>query len=150
MSQLTRRAALQLAAAFAAANAAPAAAVSPEEAAALLDGPAEFDPGLGRLGPSRGTDFDDPLTRLDEAALSLWCVSWMAGDRAGAAYEGLRRALVVPRRSCSACHGNGRLWGGSPFRGHDDGTNGETCARCGGRGTLPTPAPALGFAADRP
>ena len=193
---ITRRHALQLAAAAAAGAAAPLA-VTPEQAAALLDGPAEFDPGPGRgtvwsadFGdPSRfadavdGVDFvndlfehgaaeevaayhqaldalfrelpilrsvpsDHPIHRLDEAALAMWSVAWMAGVRAGAAYEHLRLALVTPRQTCRRCHGHGRLWGGEPYRAADDGDNAETCAACDGAGTVPTPAPTVALATD--
>ena len=53
---------------------------------------------------------------------------WRAGVVAGAAYEHLRLVLSAPRMVCR-CNGHG-------------------CERCGGTGTLPTPAPELGFIAD--
>jgi len=90
---------------------------------------------------NRDLPFDHPLVALDEAALGMWCVAWMAGVRAGAAYEHLRLAMVMPTQTCRRCHGQGRTWGGSPYRLNDDGTNGAPCATCGGGGTVPTPAP---------
>ena len=188
---ITRRDALKLAAAYSAARTAPFA-VSPAEAAALLDQPATCDPGDGRpsvwdadfLDPVHfaeaidGVDFTDlfesgaavemaaykqalnalidqypemvdppgydhPITRLDETALNMWCAAWMGGVRAGAAYEHLRLAMVTPRQVCTRCHAQGRLWGGRPDRHYDNGSNGTTCPDCGGRGTVPTPAPTL-------
>ena len=188
---MTRRDALKAAAALGAASV-PTLAVTPEQAAALLDAPATFDPGRGRTIAAEDADFGDPirfaealdgldfrdlfehgaavqmaeykqavnalidrypelreqegeppesrlLTRLDEAAITMWTLSWMAGVRAGAAYEHLRLAMVTPRRLCPACHGEGRLWGGKPFRRYDDGTNETHCERCGGQGTEVTP-----------
>lgn len=192
----TRRQALQIAAAATTAAAVPFA-VSPAEAAALLDQPADFDPGPGRgaawgadlSAPVRfaesldGVDWDDwfengaaedmalykqavaamvdlypelrdppsldhPFNRIDEAAMAMWVVSWMAGVRAGAAYEHLRLALVAPRQQCRRCHGHGRLWAGTPYRFNGDGTNDERCPDCGGRGWVPTPAPRLDLAAN--
>lgn len=187
----TRRHALKLAAAATATATAAPFAVSPDQASALLDRPATFNPagGRGRGEPDLrepiafaealdGTDFRDffesgaapemaeykqallrvedafgvlprdlpfghPLQDLDEAALAMWCVAWMAGVRAGAAYEHLRLAMIAPVETCRGCHGHGRTWGGSPFRSHDDGADAATCATCGGRGTVPTPAPRL-------
>ena len=79
----------------------------------------------------------------------MWSAAWTAGVRAGVAYEHLRLAMVAPRQTCRACHGNGRTWGGTPFRHNDDGTGGKTCIGCGGAGTVPTPAPTLpAFVAD--
>ena len=88
------------------------------------------------------------LSALDEAALALWSTAWMAGIRAGSQYEHLRLALTSPRSSCGTCHAQGRTWGGEPYRFDDDGTNEEACPDCGGRGTVPTPAPTLSLAAD--
>ncbi len=186
----TRRDALKLAAAAAITPTATAPfAVSPAEAAVLLDQPATFD---GRYHPGGdadlsqplafarsldGTDFGPffdngsaeamteykqalialeerypelnhaeyghPIGALDEAALGMWCMSWMAGVRAGVQYEHLRLAMLAPRETCRACHGHGRTWSGRPYRKANDGTNGVTCDRCGGAGTVPTPAPKL-------
>lgn len=192
---ITRRDALRLAA-VAAGTAAGPFAVSPVEAAALLDGPAGFDPGgarpsawaanlldpvqfasaldgidihdwfehgaavemaeykrvynalLNALPALRDAPFDHPVYKLDEAAMGVWVGSWMAGVRAGAAYEHLRQAMVTPRMGCPRCHGNGTLWGGTPWRHNDDGMNREGCPDCGGAGTVSTPAPsAEAFAA---
>jgi len=85
--------------------------------------------------------FDHPWAKMDEAALSMWSMAWMAGVRAGAAYEHLRLALLTPIRVCPTCHGHGALWDGSPFR-HRGGER-AVCPDCGGRGTGPTPAPTL-------
>ncbi len=188
---ITRRDALRIAAAYSAARTAPFA-VSPAEAAALLDQPATCDRGEDRpyvddadfLDPVQfaeaidGVDFrsvfengaavemaaykqalndlidrypelrdppghDHPITRLDETALSMWCAAWMGGIRAGAAYEHLRLAMVTPRQVCTRCDAEGRLWGGSPYRLDDNGSNEQTCPDCAGRGTVPTPAPTL-------
>lgn len=114
---------------------------SPEEMAAYKQ---TYNAALDALGVRvAGLPFDHPIVKLDEAALGLWCAAWMAGVRAGAASEHLRLALVTPRRTCRRCHGNGRLWGGTPWRHHDDGTNAETCSDCGGAGTVATPSQSL-------
>ena len=193
---LTRRDALRLAALAAAGTAAPFA-VTPEEAAALLDGPAAFDPGAGRptihtgdpLSPTSFADavdgadlgglyewfghnaaeevtaykqaldrlldlhpalrdergFGCPVSRLDEAAMGMWVMSWMAGVRAGAAYEHLRLALMEPLSVCR-CNGHGHLRGA----GAGGWGTGELCPDCQGKGTVPTPASNLEsfFAAD--
>ena len=96
---------------------------------------------IDRYPELRAARADHPLTLLDEAALSMWSRAWMAGIRAGAAYEHLRLALVTPRMGCPRCHSHGKLWGGSPHRHHDDGTNEQTCPDCRGAGTVPMPAP---------
>jgi len=184
----TRREALKFAAAAAIApTAAVPFAVSPVEAAALLDQPATFD---GRYYPHDDADttqpfvfarsldgidygpffdngsaeamaeykqavlalqdrypelnsaaFGHPLNDLDEAALGMWCAAWQGGVRAGVQYEHLRLAMLAPRETCRACHGHGRTWSGRPYRKANDGSNGVTCDRCGGSGTVPTPAP---------
>ncbi len=79
------------------------------------------------------------FSKMDEAAKVMWCVAWMAGVHAGAAYEHLRLAMVAPRQTCKACHSQGRLWGGRPFR--DNALPETPCQACGGVGTVPTPAP---------
>jgi len=94
-----------------------------------------------------GTPGGNALDAMDEAALALWSAAWMAGVRAGSAYEHLRQALVPPTSVCAACHGHGVTWGGTPWRRHDDGSNAEGCPGCGGAGTVPTPAPLLPLAA---
>ena len=97
----------------------------------------DLAPGL--LGD--GTPGGDALNAMDEAALALWCGAWMAGVRAGAAYEHLRLAMIAQTSVCDRCHGGGRLWSGTPYRSH--GGEEAECADCGGRGTVPTPAPRL-------
>lgn len=94
------------------------------------------------LNPNEG-DIAYPVTRLDQAALDLFSYAWMAGVRAGVAYEHLRLALGGPRHVCRRCHGEGRLWGGSPFRHYADGANETACPACAGRGTIATPKPTL-------
>ncbi|MDQ3779343.1 MAG: hypothetical protein M3354_02170 [Chloroflexota bacterium] len=88
---------------------------------------------------------DHALNQLDEKALTMWCTAWMAGVRAGAQYEHLRLCLVTPRMSCKACYGNGKTWGGRPYRHYDDGTNEAVCTNCSGLGTVATPATTLSF-----
>ena len=74
-------------------------------------------------------------------------VAWMAGVRAGAAYEHLRLALTPPTQTCPRCHGHGALRGGRPPSDRAHGPE-ERCPDCGGAGTVPTPAPALHLAAN--
>ena len=70
----------------------------------------------------------------------------MAGVRAGASYEHLRLALVGPTRTCRRCDGIGSLGENGDY--HPHGGPRTACPDCGGRGTVPTPAPTLGLAAD--
>lgn len=187
---ITRRDALRLAGAATGPGAAPFA-VSPAEAAALLDKPASVDPGglrpsawaadfldpVGFAEALDGVDFrdlfengaaaemadykqafdalfdaepalrdvplDHPVHRLDEAGLAMWVTAWMAGVRAGAAYEHLRQAMVTPRHICERCHGHGRLWEGGPYRNGRAWEAAEACPACDRAGTVPTPAPVL-------
>jgi len=88
---------------------------------------------------------DHPWVTLDETALALWCASWMAGVRAGAAYENLRQALVGPRHVCRGCWGVGSIGPREPN--HDPDLGGpEVCPDCAGNGTVATPAPRLTIA----
>ena len=59
-----------------------------------------------------------------------------------------RLAMVTTRQVCARCHGHGRTWGGRPFRYRDDSITEEACPDCGGRGTVPTPAPTLTLPAE--
>ncbi len=86
----------------------------------------------------------DALDALDEAAMDLWTGGWMAGIRAGAAYEHLRMAMLAPTSVCDRCHGGGRLWDGAPCR--SPGGAETDCPACAGAGTVPTPAPVLHLA----
>ena len=85
---------------------------------------------------------DHPWVKLDEAALALWCASWMAGVAAGAAYENLRRTLVGPRRVCPQCWGVGTAGPRRSDRDPDAGGT-EVCPTCAGNGTVATPVPRL-------
>lgn len=98
-----------------------------------------YDALLDAVPPALDGDeaIERALQDLDESALALWSAAWMAGVRAGAAYEHLRLALIVPATVCEGCHGHGRTWNGRPFR--KAGRASEMCAACGGRGTVPTP-----------
>ncbi len=146
---ISRRDALRLAAGLDATAAASVPfAVSPQEAAVMLDQPAEFDPSPGPR-QIEGTD----QTRLTPSASRT---TWTAGVRAGAPDEHLRLAMVAPRQTCRRCHGDARLWEiweDSPDRRPPAGAETEPCPDCGGVGTVPTPVPTLSlgrptFAAD--
>ncbi len=76
-----------------------------------------------------------PWTKVDEAAMALWCDAWTAGVRAGAAYEQLRQAVLGPTRVCGACDGFGIAGKGAPDV-HADAY--ERCRACGGVGTVAT------------
>ena len=90
---------------------------------------------------------DHPWVEMDEAALGLASHAWMAGVRAGAAYEHLRLALLSPTRVCRRCEGAGplRLDRGDHY---PHGGPRRACPDCGGRGTVPTPATTLRLTAD--
>lgn len=46
-----------------------------------------------------------PFILMDEATYGVLSVAYMEAVRAGAAYEGLRRALIEPTTGCVACDG---------------------------------------------
>ena len=48
------------------------------------------------------------LPQLNDDAVDMATLSWMAGVRAGAACEHLRLALSAPTDNCDACSGYGR------------------------------------------
>ena len=81
-----------------------------------------------------------PWHDMDEEAIGPSMESSMAGVRVGAAYEHLRLALLAPAHVCRARHGHGDLWGGKPFP--ERGGERTVGAARGGRGVVPTPAPA--------
>jgi hypothetical protein len=66
-----------------------------------------------------------PMVLLDEIVVAMGNTMHRAGIVVGVAYEHLRIAQTAPRMICR-CNGHG-------------------CATCGGRGTLATPRPSLGF-----
>jgi hypothetical protein len=73
----------------------------------------------------QGRSGQHPMVLLDELVVAMGNTMHRAGIVAGAAYEHVRLASTAPRMLCG-CHGHG-------------------CATCGGRGTLATPRPELGF-----
>jgi hypothetical protein len=52
-----------------------------------------------------------PVTRLDEAAVALFCAGWYAGLRAARAVSA-GQGFAVPEVSRPHFHGNGRVWQG--------------------------------------
>ena len=64
--------------------------------------------------------------------------------RTGAAAEHLRLALLAGSRECRRCQGHGVVWGGRGYLLDFDPDKEEACPDCGGRGTVPTPAPGAG------
>ena len=90
--------------------------------------------------------FDHPWHRMDEAAHAMFVHAAMSGARAGAAYEHLGLALLTPTRVCGTCDGVGSL--GENGGHYPHGGERHPCPDCGGRGTVPTPAPTLRLAAD--
>ena len=91
-----------------------------------------------------GLPADQPWHKLDEAAQGWAIVAYMRGVAAGAQYEALPRELLGVVMTCPRCYGIGVLWGST--RGYLDGKvrgEREVCPDCGGRGTVPTPAPTV-------
>ncbi|MDP9357780.1 MAG: twin-arginine translocation signal domain-containing protein [Chloroflexota bacterium] len=80
-----------------------------------------------------GMPANHPWHLMDEAALGMATQAWMAGVRAGAAYENLRRALVGPTRSCSACWVIGSV---DPNGKRSDAGGPEPCSMCQGNGVI--------------
>ena len=119
--------------------------VAPDEMAAYKQALAALYRDLPIL---RSVPHDHPINRLDEAALSAWSAAFAQGVRAGAAAEHLRLALLGGSRECRRCQGHGAVWGGSGYLVAFDPDGEEPCPTCGGRGTVPTPAPTLALSAD--